>query len=183
MGARKFLVNNVGAVGCTPGLLNMAKPPTPCFEPANGAVSVYNTILPFVLTNLKFELPGSKFVISNIFKLFVDVKAMPAAFREIIIMQFYMSLVTCLQNLQYLCMFVFLVYVDISDTRNNCCVDIAGNGTLPCKPFVPPCKDVKSRLFFDVAHPTQSVHYLLVRRCLVDPTICGPLNLSQLMRA
>jgi len=152
MGARKFLVNNVGAIGCTPASLNFLKPSTPCDDSRNSLVSVYNDLLPAVLSKLQAELPGSKFVVSNIFKFFLDIKASPATFH-------------------------------ITDTRNNCCVDAAGNGTTQCKEGQPPCKDVKTRLFFDAVHPTQSVHYLLVRRCFRDPTICAPMNLGQLMGA
>ncbi|RVW97981.1 GDSL esterase/lipase 7 [Vitis vinifera] len=149
---QEVLVNNVGAIGCTPASLNFLKPSTPCDDSRNSLVSVYNDLLPAVLSKLQAELPGSKFVVSNIFKFFLDIKASPATFH-------------------------------ITDTRNNCCVDAAGNGTTQCKEGQPPCKDVKTRLFFDAVHPTQSVHYLLVRRCFSDPTICAPMNLGQLMGA
>lgn len=84
MGARKFLVNNVGAIGCTPASLNFLKPSTPCDDSRNSLVSVYNDLLPAVLSKLQAELPGSKFVVSNIFKFFLDIKASPATFRKII---------------------------------------------------------------------------------------------------
>lgn len=79
MGARKFLINNIGAVGCTPGFLNTFKPTTPCIEPVNEDVQVFNAILSDVLTNLQAELPGSRFVVSNSFKLCLDIQASPAA--------------------------------------------------------------------------------------------------------
>lgn len=88
MGARKFLVNNIGAIGTTPGVLNQCESPPQCEIYANGAVSKFNDLLPGVLTNLQAELPGSKFVVSNIFKLLLDIKASPAAYREIILFMF-----------------------------------------------------------------------------------------------
>lgn len=85
MGARKMLVNNVGAIGCTPAVLNTNKLQTPCAIIPNAAVSSFNALLPQLLSKLQLDLPQSKFVLGDVFKLFLDIKASPAAYRKIYI--------------------------------------------------------------------------------------------------
>ncbi|PIA61189.1 hypothetical protein AQUCO_00300606v1 [Aquilegia coerulea] len=64
MGGRKFLVFNIGRVGCIPSMVNSAKPKptTPCVEDVNKLVLLFNTRLPSTLKELEHTLVGSTFV-------------------------------------------------------------------------------------------------------------------------
>ncbi|GMI80138.1 hypothetical protein like AT1G71691 [Hibiscus trionum] len=80
LGARKFLVNNVSPLGCGPSNINTYKPNTTCVEDINQRVSYYNGLLPNMLANLEASLEGSTFVVCDLYRVFEDVYAQPAAY-------------------------------------------------------------------------------------------------------
>ncbi|XVE78594.1 hypothetical protein DITRI_Ditri13aG0158500 [Diplodiscus trichospermus] len=80
LGARRFIVNNVSPLGCQPYQINKMKPQTPCMEEDNRRVSTYNKLLPCLLAHLESSLPGSKFILGDLFQLFEDVYASPTSY-------------------------------------------------------------------------------------------------------
>ncbi|XVF78385.1 hypothetical protein PTKIN_Ptkin14bG0127600 [Pterospermum kingtungense] len=80
LGARKFLVCNVAALGCQPFNINTRNHTGPCAEEVNQRISEYNKLLPSLLTGLEFTLPDSKFIHGDIYKVFEDVIASPALY-------------------------------------------------------------------------------------------------------
>ncbi|KAK8654906.1 hypothetical protein V6N13_107502 [Hibiscus sabdariffa] len=80
LGARKFLVNNVPPLGCQPFNINTRNNSGSCVEQMNELISVYNDLLPGLLTQLQSTLPGSKFVLRDVYKIFRDVIASPESY-------------------------------------------------------------------------------------------------------
>ncbi|GLT61971.1 hypothetical protein SLA2020_346410 [Shorea laevis] len=80
LGARKFLVNNVSPLGCQPYNIMQQKPTTACVEEMNQRIAAYNKLLPKLLSNLQSKLPGSTFVLGDLYKIFEDVVASPASY-------------------------------------------------------------------------------------------------------
>ncbi|XWS30857.1 hypothetical protein CRYUN_Cryun23aG0027200 [Craigia yunnanensis] len=80
LGARKFFVNNVFPLGCQPVNINTKKPKTPCVQETNVHISTYNKLLQGLLADMEPSLPGFKFVLGDLFKLFEDVFASPSSY-------------------------------------------------------------------------------------------------------
>ncbi|KAG8639034.1 hypothetical protein MANES_14G091300v8 [Manihot esculenta] len=74
LGARKFLLNGIGPVGCTPGMINSTQHEGECVEFINKVVNLYNVELSTKLLCLQSQLPGSLFTHSDNFRLFQDMK-------------------------------------------------------------------------------------------------------------
>ncbi|KAF6169121.1 hypothetical protein GIB67_038618, partial [Kingdonia uniflora] len=70
IGARKFVVFELGPLGCLPAVVNSAnpKPITPCVEAVNKLVIIFNTKLPGTILKLRIELKTSTFVRGNIYQ-------------------------------------------------------------------------------------------------------------------
>ncbi|XP_010241424.1 PREDICTED: GDSL esterase/lipase At2g03980-like [Nelumbo nucifera] len=62
LGARKFVVANLGLIGCIPYIVNRRKPKGVCVEELNQFVEVYNSKLIELLKGQSSTLPGSTFV-------------------------------------------------------------------------------------------------------------------------
>ncbi|MCL7025502.1 hypothetical protein MKW94_012932 [Papaver nudicaule] len=71
LGGRKFLIYNIGALGCLPIVIAAAnpKPSTLCVEDVNNLVNIYNNGLPTMLKRLTSSLQGSTFVRADLFTL------------------------------------------------------------------------------------------------------------------
>ncbi|XVF65640.1 hypothetical protein PTKIN_Ptkin09bG0265300 [Pterospermum kingtungense] len=80
LGARKFLVCNIAALGCQPFNINTKNHTGPCAEEVNQHISVYNKLLPSLLKKLESTLSGSKFVHGDIYKVFQDAITSPASY-------------------------------------------------------------------------------------------------------
>ena len=79
LGARKFLVNNLGAMGCIPEqVLGQLK--TLCDEKTNGHAAEYNKVLSKMLPKVQASLPGSKIVIGDAYKVLMDAVTFPALY-------------------------------------------------------------------------------------------------------
>ncbi|GMI74699.1 hypothetical protein like AT1G71691 [Hibiscus trionum] len=70
-----------------------------------------------------------------------------------------------------------------TNVKDSCCIDISGNQTRPCRPNSVPCADRASHVFFDPFHPSESIHFLWLRRLLKDNSFCSPINLLQLIKS
>lgn len=74
LGARKFLLNGIGPLGCTPGMINSTQHEGECVEFINKVVNLYNVELSTKLLYLQSQLPGSLFTHSDNFQHFQDMK-------------------------------------------------------------------------------------------------------------
>ncbi|XP_042480161.1 GDSL esterase/lipase 7-like [Macadamia integrifolia] len=77
LGARKFLVFNIGPIGCTPALLYSLNLTSGCAENLNQLVSLYNEGLPNMLQELSDSLNGSSFVLGKFYEVSYDLNQNP----------------------------------------------------------------------------------------------------------
>ncbi|XP_022769582.1 GDSL esterase/lipase 7-like [Durio zibethinus] len=81
LGVRKFFVNNVSPMGCQPYSIVVEKPKTTqCVEEMNARIVNFNKQIPPLLSHLQSTLPGSKFVLGDLYKIYEDVFASPASY-------------------------------------------------------------------------------------------------------
>ncbi|XP_057995067.1 GDSL esterase/lipase At2g03980 [Hevea brasiliensis] len=80
LGARKFLLNGIGPLGCTPGMTNSIQHKGECVEFINKVVNLYNVELSTKLLELQSHLPGSLFIHSDNFKHFQELKENPETY-------------------------------------------------------------------------------------------------------
>ncbi|KAE9451122.1 hypothetical protein C3L33_16975, partial [Rhododendron williamsianum] len=75
LGGRKFVVNNIWPLGCTPGF-SIGQPggDSCCDEKINQLVIPYNNSLPQMLMKLEATLPGFLFTASDDFQFILDLK-------------------------------------------------------------------------------------------------------------
>ncbi|KAJ7953974.1 GDSL esterase/lipase family [Quillaja saponaria] len=78
LGGRKFLVNNVGPIGCLPTITY--KFGGQCVEEINALVVPYAKQLSVMLQQLQAQLPGSAFTGADSYKLFLNVIANPESY-------------------------------------------------------------------------------------------------------
>ncbi|XP_043692843.1 GDSL esterase/lipase 7-like [Telopea speciosissima] len=80
LGARKFLVFNLGPSGCTPFLVYSEKLASGCAENVNQLVSLYNEGLPDMLQELRTSLKGSNFVLAEFYEASYDLNQNPSKY-------------------------------------------------------------------------------------------------------
>ncbi|XP_043688879.1 GDSL esterase/lipase 7-like isoform X1 [Telopea speciosissima] len=77
LGARKFVVFNIMALGCTPAELYIKNLTSGCAEDVNQIVSLYNEGLPDMLQELNASLQCSTFVLGDIYGFIYDLSQNP----------------------------------------------------------------------------------------------------------
>ncbi|XVF81792.1 hypothetical protein PTKIN_Ptkin15bG0184900 [Pterospermum kingtungense] len=153
IGARKFLINNANPMGCQPFKIASEKPTTACDEDANRRVRVYNTRLADLLKALQSTLPGSKFVLADLYKIFQDVYANPISYG--------------FTDVKGIC-----CATSKGAIYDDCDVD-----------GPPTCKDRSKHVFFDPWNPTESMHFVWASRLLEDASVCSPISFIQLIES
>lgn len=82
LGARKFVVFEIAAIGCFPAILNKVKPKTRCVEDTNKLVSIFNKKLANELNLLSTILEGSTFTKAESYRLTYNMLKHPARYGE-----------------------------------------------------------------------------------------------------
>ncbi|XP_010654133.2 GDSL esterase/lipase 7 [Vitis vinifera] len=80
LGARKFVVFEIAAIGCFPAILNKVKPKTRCVEDTNKLVSIFNKKLANELNLLSTILEGSTFTKAESYRLTYNMLKHPARY-------------------------------------------------------------------------------------------------------
>ncbi|XP_074267468.1 GDSL esterase/lipase At2g23540-like [Silene latifolia] len=150
--ARKFVVGNVGPIGCIPyqKTINQLKE-NECVDLADQLARQYNSKLKNLLTQLGPNLPGSTFVYANVYDLVME---LITNYRKY---GFTTSSVACCGNGgQYA-------------------------GIVPCGPTSSLCKDRDKHVFWDPYHPSEAANVLIAKQLLDgDTKYISPMNLRQL---
>ncbi|KAK0606193.1 hypothetical protein LWI29_035032 [Acer saccharum] len=150
--ARKFVVGNVGPIGCIPyqKTINQLKE-TECVDLSNKLALQYNGKLKDLLTQLNENLPGSTFVHANVYDLVMD-------------------------------LIVNYKKYGFTTSSKACCGNGGQfAGIVPCGPTSTMCEDRDKHVFWDPYHPSEAAN-LIVAKKLVDgeKKYISPVNLRQL---
>lgn len=83
MGARKFVVFEIGALGCNPSYVNKIKPTnSKCVDYLNEIIILHNKKLQVKLKQLQCKLAGSTFVVAKYFNFTLNLVQTPEIFGE-----------------------------------------------------------------------------------------------------
>ncbi|XP_062102196.1 GDSL esterase/lipase At2g23540-like [Humulus lupulus] len=150
--ARKFVVGNVGPIGCIPyqKTINQLKQDQ-CVELPNKLAIQYNGRLKDLLTELTKTLPGSTFIYANVYDLVLE-------------------LITNYDNYGF------------STASRACCGNGGQfAGIIPCGPTSSMCSDRSKHVFWDPYHPSEAANVIIAKKLLDgEKRYISPMNLRQL---
>ncbi|CAN1188388.1 GDSL esterase/lipase At2g23540 [Linum perenne] len=152
MDARKFVIGNVGPIGCIPyqKTINQLQE-NECVDLANKLALQYNARLKDLLAELNDNLPGAVFVHANVYDLV-------------------MELITNYDK-----------YGFSTATRACCGNGGQFAGIVPCGPTSSMCKDRSKHVFWDPYHPSEAANLIIAKQLLDgDTNYMSPMNLRQL---
>ncbi|KAJ0980692.1 hypothetical protein J5N97_008947 [Dioscorea zingiberensis] len=150
--ARKFVVGNVGPLGCIPYQKSITRVnENECVSLPNQLAVQYNAQLRELLADLNKNLPGARFLLANVYDLVMEVITNYKSYG------FKTASVACCGNGgQYA-------------------------GIIPCGPTSSMCDDRSAHVFWDPYHPSEAAN-LVITKYLVDggTKYISPINLRQL---
>ncbi|KAK3223088.1 hypothetical protein Dsin_010113 [Dipteronia sinensis] len=150
--ARKFVVGNVGPIGCIPyqKTINQLKE-NECVDLSNKLALQYNGKLKDLLTQLNENLPGSTFVHANVYDLVMDL----------------------IVN--------YKKYGFTTSSRACCGNGGQFAGIVPCGPTSSMCQDRDKHVFWDPYHPSEASNLIIAKQLLDgEKKYISPVNLRQL---
>ncbi|KAK3011727.1 hypothetical protein RJ639_012290 [Escallonia herrerae] len=150
--ARKFILGNVGPIGCIPyqKTINQLNE-NQCVELPNKLALQYNAKLKDLLAQLNENLPGAIFVHANVYDLVMEV----------------------ITNYQK--------YGFTTASRACCGNGGQMAGIIPCGPTSSMCSDRDKHVFWDPYHPSEAANVIIAKQLLDgDTTYISPVNLRQL---
>ncbi|XP_022773968.1 GDSL esterase/lipase At2g23540-like [Durio zibethinus] len=150
--ARKFVLGNVGPIGCVPyqKTINQLNE-NECVDLANKLATQYNVRLKDLQTELTGKLPGATFVYANVYDLV-------------------MELITNYEKYGF------------TTASKACCGNGGQfAGIIPCGPTSSMCQDRDKHVFWDPYHPSEAANLIIARQLLYGSTrYISPVNLKQL---
>ncbi|XP_058080819.1 GDSL esterase/lipase At2g23540-like [Magnolia sinica] len=150
--ARKFVIGNVGPIGCIPyqKTINQVTKDQ-CVKLPNELALQYNGRLRDLLTELNENLPGATFVLANVYDLVMELIAnyQKYGFRSA-------STACCGNGGQF-------------------------QGVIPCGPTSSLCDDRSKYVFWDPYHPSEAANVIIAKKLIDgDTKSISPMNLRQL---
>ncbi|GFS29964.1 GDSL-like Lipase/Acylhydrolase superfamily protein [Actinidia rufa] len=152
LNARKFVVGNVGPIGCIPyqKTINQLNEDE-CVALPNNLALQYNARLKDLLTQLNENLPGATFVHANVYELV-------------------MELITN-----------YAKYGFTTASRACCGNGGQFAGIVPCGPTSSICSDRDKHVFWDPYHPSEAANAIIAKQLLDgDTKYVSPINLRHL---
>ncbi|KAG2724588.1 hypothetical protein I3760_01G025000 [Carya illinoinensis] len=150
--ARKFVIGNVGPIGCIPyqKTINQLKEDE-CVELPNKLALQYNARLKDLLAQLNENLPGALFVHANVYDLVLD-------------------LITNYKQHGF-----------ITSSKACCGNGGQFAGIIPCGPTSSMCAERSKHVFWDPYHPSEAANLIIAKKLLYgDTKAISPMNLKQL---
>ncbi|WVZ25480.1 hypothetical protein V8G54_004024, partial [Vigna mungo] len=152
MDARKFVIGNVGPIGCIPyqKTINQLNEDE-CVDLANKLALQYNARLKDLVAELNDNLPGATFVLANVYDLVSEL----------------------IKN--------YKKYGFKTASRACCGNGGQFAGIIPCGPTSSMCSDRYKHVFWDPYHPSEAANLILAKQLLDgDNRYISPVNLRQL---
>ncbi|XWS45332.1 hypothetical protein CRYUN_Cryun15aG0127300 [Craigia yunnanensis] len=150
--ARKFVIGNVGPIGCIPyqKTINQLNE-NECVDLANKIATQYNGRLKDLLTELNGKLPGATFIHANVYDLVME-------------------------------LIINYEKYGFTTASQACCGSGGQfAGIIPCGPTSSMCKDRDKHVFWDPYHPSEAANLIIARQLLYGSTkYISPVNLKQL---
>ncbi|KAK8606807.1 hypothetical protein V6N13_052564 [Hibiscus sabdariffa] len=150
--ARKFVVGNIGPIGCIPyqKTINQLSE-NQCVDLANKLAMQYNLQLKDLLTELNGKLQGAIFVYANVYDLVMELIANYAKYG-------------------------------FTTASRACCGNGGQfAGIIPCGPASSLCEDREKHIFWDPYHPSEAANLIIARQLVYGSTkYISPMNLTQL---
>ncbi|PKA53376.1 GDSL esterase/lipase [Apostasia shenzhenica] len=150
--ARKFVVGNVGPIGCIPYQRSINKlKESECVSLPNELARLYNARLRDLLAELNHNLPRAKFCLADVYDLVLE-------------------LITNYQTYGF------------KTSSSPCCGNGGRfAGIIPCGPTSSMCEDRSKHVFWDPYHPSEAAN-VIIAKYLVDGDnkYISPINLRQL---
>ncbi|CAK9166410.1 unnamed protein product [Ilex paraguariensis] len=150
--ARKFVVGNVGPIGCIPyqKTINQLNEDQ-CVALPNKLALQYNGRLKDLLTALNENLPGATFIYANVYDLVLEV----------------------IKN--------YAKYGFTTASRACCGNGGQFAGIIPCGPTSTMCSDRDKHVFWDPYHPSEASNVIIAKQLIDgDTKYITPMNLRQL---
>lgn len=150
--ARKFIIGNVGPLGCIPyqKTINQLNE-NQCVELPNKLALQYNAKLKDLVAQLNDNLPGATFVHANVYDLVMEV----------------------ITN--------YAKYGFTTASRACCGNGGQFAGIIPCGPTSSMCTDRDKHVFWDPYHPSEAANIIIAKQLLDgDAKYISPMNLRQL---
>lgn len=150
--ARKFILGNVGPLGCIPyqKTINQLNE-NQCVELPNKLALQYNAKLKDLVAQLNDNLPGATFVHANVYDLVMEV----------------------ITN--------YAKYGFTTASRACCGNGGQFAGIIPCGPTSSMCSDRDKHVFWDPYHPSEAANIIIAKQLLDgDSKYISPMNLRQL---
>ncbi|OIW10971.1 hypothetical protein TanjilG_22778 [Lupinus angustifolius] len=152
MNGRRFVVANVGPIGCIPyeRSINQLKEGK-CVDLAENLSTQYNAQLKDLLAELNDNLHGATFVLANVYDLVSEIITNYAKYG-------------------------------FRTASTACCGDGGEYaGIIPCGPISTLCSDRYKHVFWDPNHPSEATNIILAKQLVDgDNTYVSPINLRQL---
>ncbi|OVA10524.1 Lipase [Macleaya cordata] len=150
--ARKFVIGNVGPIGCIPyqKTINQINQDQ-CVDLPNKLALQYNGRLKDLLTELNENLPGATFVLANVYDLV-------------------MELITNYEKYGF------------KSASKACCGNGGQfQGIIPCGPTSSMCEDRSKYVFWDPYHPSEAANVIIAKQLIDgDTRYISPMNLRHL---
>ncbi|KAK9706882.1 hypothetical protein RND81_07G158200 [Saponaria officinalis] len=133
-GARKFVLNGIGQIGCSPNELAQRSPDgATCDEKINSANRIFNTRLRDLVDQLNNQFSDARSIYVNVYDMFQDLIDNPSAFG-------------------------------FTNTNSGCCGVGRNNGQITCLPLQTPCANRNEYIFWDAFHPGNAANEIIGRR-------------------
>lgn len=152
LGARKFVVGNVGPIGCIPYQKTINQlDATECVGLADQLAVQYNGRLRDLLAEFNQNLPAAKFVLANVYDLVME---LISNYRK----------------------------HGFKTASAACCGNGGRfAGIIPCGPVSSLCDDRSKYVFWDPYHPSEAANLIIAKKLVDgDPKHISPVNLRQL---
>lgn len=153
LGMRKFIISNMGPIGCAPSVLSSESQAGECVQEANNYAINFNAALKPMLRSLQAELPNSVFLYANAFDVVKALVDNP------------------------------LQYGFTEPVTTACCGSGKYNGIDgACRTIGNLCADRTRAIFWDAFHPTEKVNKICNEHFLNGGLeFISPMNVKQLL--